>query len=442
MRTGNFHMAAPSVAWLLAALCGSTAIAQDSSPDLVGPPAPVVEVNDYSIEIHPPLLENTLSVEGDIADIDAQRPGWLRADTRLQPWFAWKQRVQQRTGFTFGGSWGLLYQYYSSSARGEQEAVGSKFTLNMSYPLANRGKANALMFDMAVEDRRALFTDQPPLQAGLLAGSAIPTAATWGQFDLGITQAYIRQNLANNRFQYTIGKIFAPNFVDAYPFFDDNRQFLSMAFSTSPTIASPLRGFGFVGAAYPTSGNLYLKGGMFTAHSSDTGVTVDDFFSKGEHFYFFEAGLTRVGGTGMPIHARGPMDRDNIHITSWYRDALADGSPRAYGFNFNANSMAGDNLMWFVRGGWSEGWLSNLAFSGGFGYRPSNAPSDLFGVGLGWARASNSQLGSQYVGEIFYRFHITENFAITPDVQYISNPVLDPREDRMAVASVRARLTF
>jgi hypothetical protein len=33
--------------------------------------------------------------------------------------------------------------------------------------------------------------------------------------------------------------VFAPNFVDAYPFFDDNRQFLNLVFSTSPTIAPP-----------------------------------------------------------------------------------------------------------------------------------------------------------------------------------------------------------
>ena len=134
----------------------------------------------------------------------------------------------------------------------------------------------------------ARWVQLPPLQAGIGAGSIVPTAATYGQFDLGITQAYIRQNLDNNRFQYTIGKIFAPNFVDAYPFFDDNRQFLSQAFSTSPTIASPLRGFGAVAAAYPTDGGLYVMPGMFTSNSSDTGSTIDDFFNTNEHFYMLE----------------------------------------------------------------------------------------------------------------------------------------------------------
>jgi porin len=438
MRTAGLYTGFHSLTLLLAAI--PFAHAQEAAP--VEAPLPDDAPAPDPEALYPELLENTLSVEGDIADTDAPRASWLRRDSSLDSWFAWKQRLQQRSGFTFGGSWGLLYQHYSSALRGDRDAIGSKFTLNLSQDILNRGKPNALSFDMAIEDRRPLFTDQPPLQAGILAGSGIPTAATWGRFDLGVTQAYIRQNFGNNRFQYTVGKIFAPNFVNAYPFFDDNRQFLSLAFSTSPTIAVPLRGFGFVAAAYPTKGNLYLKGGMFTARSSDTGWTVDDFFNVNEHFYFFEAGWTRVGGTGVPIHARGPMDRDNFHITSWYRDPLANGSPRAYGFAFNANFMAGQDYMWFVRGGWSDGALADLALSGGIGYRPPAHPADLFGAAIGWARPSNRVLDSQYVGEVFYRFHVTPHLAFTPNIQLILNPTLDPTHDSMAVFSFRTRISF
>ncbi|MDP3591091.1 hypothetical protein, partial [Phenylobacterium sp.] len=186
------------------------------------------------LELYPNLLDTTLSVEGDLAESDAPHRSFLRGQTLLGPWFAWKQQLTQNTGLSIGGSWGLLYQNYSVSRIGERDAVGSKFTFNLSYVLANRGQANALTFDMAVEDRRPFGTDLAPLQAGVGAGSGVPTAATWGDFSLGVTQAYVRQNLANNRYQYAVGKVFAPNFVNPYPFFDDNRQFLSLAFSTSP----------------------------------------------------------------------------------------------------------------------------------------------------------------------------------------------------------------
>ena len=43
-----------------------------------------------------------------------------------------------------------------------------------------------------------------------------------------------------------LGKVFAPNYVNPYPFFDDNRQYLNQMYATSVTIPVPLRGFGAV----------------------------------------------------------------------------------------------------------------------------------------------------------------------------------------------------
>ena len=437
---------------LIAVLLGAPALAQT-------PPVDDLVISDP----YPELLKGTLGVEGDIADDATPRTTIVNETPALSPWFSWKARVQAATGISFGGSQGVLWQSYSNSRFGEKNAVGSKFTFNASKALINAGAPNALTFDIAIEDRRPIGTDFAPLQASILAGSGLPTAATWGDFNLGITQAYIRQTVAGGRFQYTVGKIFAPNFVDAYPFFDDNRQFLNLAFSTSPTIAVPLRGFGFVGALYPGTGSLYVKGGMFTANSSDTGATVGDFFGKSEHFYFAEVGRTQFARRPVPIHARGPMDANNVHVTVWYRDPLALRPglspllrPRdaAYGAAFSINQMIGSDYMWFLRGGVGTGGFAKANVTGGFGYRPPTRTADLFGIGIGWSDpeipdiqvqlpvALPADLPSQTVGEVFYRLALTPNFALTPDFQFILNPSLDPRRDTLAVFSMRARLAF
>ena len=391
------------------------------------------------------LLDASMSVEGELQVDNAPKSSFFRRDTVFDPWFAWKGEVRRKYGFNFGGSWGVLWQNYTNSRVGQPNAVGSKLTLNFSQDLLNRNQPDALAFDLAVEDRAPLGTNLAPLQAGIAAGSIVPTAATWGNFSIGITQAYIRQSLFSNRFQYTIGKVFAPNFIDAYPFFDDNRQFLSQAFSTSPTIPSPLRGFGMVAAWFPTESGLYLKAGMFTSNSSDTGSTISDFFTQNEHFYMVEGGLSGVARAGLPIQARGPMDANNVHLTGWYRDAKP-GEPRSYGVAFNANRMYGSHVMWFARSGWSVGWLSNWAASAGLGWRPSKTSSDLLGAGFGWARPTNSfqfrNLHSQYTAEIFYRFQVTRNFAITADEQLVLQPALNPTVSTIWVFSLRGRVTF
>ena len=254
---------------------------------------------------YPLLLDGTLSGGGDLKEDNSPHSGLFRFPTLLDPWEAFKANVREKTGITFGGSLGVLYQNYSEipsfNPQAERDSVGQKFTLNFSRDMWKTGTPEALTFDLVIEDRGPIGTDNPPLQAGLAAGSIVPTAATWGDFNLGITQAYIRQNLMGNKVQYTIGKIFAPNFIDAYPFFDDNRQFLKQSFSTSPTIASPLRGFGAAATVFPTENNLYILGGIYSANSSDTGFTLDEVFDTGELFYQLEVGWSALARSGVPV---------------------------------------------------------------------------------------------------------------------------------------------
>lgn len=366
--------------------------------------------------------------------------------TLLDPWFAFKGEIARKYGLHFGGSWGVLGQDYSNSLIGENDSIGQKLTLNVSWELANRGQPNTLWYELVVEDRGPMGTELAPLQAGLGSGTIVPTAATWGDFNLGVTQSYIRQDLFNHRVQYAVGKLFAPNFINAYPFFDDNRQFLNQTFSTSPTIPAPLRGFGAVGAVYPTKHGFYVEGGVYTNYSSDTGFTADEFFSEPEHFYHVEAGWSALARSGVPVQARGPMDTNNFSVTLWQRDAQDFGDPNlrpgSEGIAFNANYLVLDNLMLFARGGWSEGWVIDQNFTAGFGWRPPTENSDLFGFGFGWAQPASALLREQYTWEVFYRFMLTPNLALTPDLQLITDPALDPTEDELWVFSLRSRVTF
>lgn len=395
---------------------------------------------------HPDLLDGTLSGKGDLEEDERPKTGFFRLPTALEPWFMFKDRIADQYGLHFGGSWGVLGQDYSSSLIGEEDSVGQKFTFNVSWEVLNRGRPNTLWYELVVEDRGPMGTELAPLQAGVAAGTIVPTAPTWGEFDMGVTQSYIRQDLFNHSVQYAVGKLFAPNFINPYPFFDDNRQFLNQTFSTSPTIPAPLRGFGAVAAWYPTSLGLYVKGGMYTNHSSDTGFTADDFFGESEHFYHVEAGWSGSAGSGVPVQARGPMDTNNLSITLWQRDAQDFGDPIFFagseGVAFNANYMVLDNVMVFARGGWSEGWVTEENFTAGFGWRPRVEYSDLFGFGGGWAKPANPLLRDQVTWEIFYRFMLTPNLALTPDVQLVTDPALDPTEDELWVFSLRSRVTF
>jgi hypothetical protein len=410
--------------------------------------APIEKEEEY-----PNLLDGTLSGKGDQEDADILRRGWMRFPTLLDPWFSRKEQWRTEYGLTIGGSYGLLWQTYSESQLGQNNAVGGKFAFNVGYQLFRRRQPDALWFELVIEDRRAVGTDLPPVLGGLAAGSLSLTTATWGAFDIGVTQAYLRQNLANNRFQYAVGKVMAPTFFHAYPFFDDNRQFFNQGFAT--LLPAPLRGFGAVAAFYPIEGSrFYVQSGMYTLNSNDTGFTVHDFFTKAEHFYHLDLGLTGLARSPLPLQARGPMDVNNVNISGWYRNAQENGTPEAVGIAVNANYVVRGDYMVFARGGWGNGSLFRGFVTTGVGWRPRPAPADLFGVGFSWARPTErtdlapvpvpglDSLRDQSTLETFYRFHVTPNLALTPDLQLIVHPSLTPTVNQLWAIGFRTRITF
>jgi porin len=392
--------------------------------------------------VAPDILDGSLSGLGDELDDESPKSSYFRFPSMLDPWFALKQRLRQKYGFVFGGSWGVLGQDYSNTLIGEHNSVGQKFTLNLGQQLLFRGTPDALWIEAVFEDRGPLGTNLAPLQAGLATGSSTATAPTWGDFNFGLTQLYLRQSLFDNHVQYTVGKLFAPNYVNPYPFFDDNRQYLNQIFTTSVTIPVPLRGAGAVAAIFPGNSGIYAKAGIYTVYSEDTGWTVDSFFNKPDYFTHLELGWSATAGNGVPIQARGPMDANNVSLTVWNKDAEQNGPPAAHGVAFNANFLVSPNIMVFGRGGLSEGWLIDRNLSFGLGWRPTEHYSDLFGIGAGWAQPANSVLQDQYIFEVFYRFQVTPNLAITPDVQLIEHPTLAPDVDSLWVLSLRGRVTF
>ena len=412
------------------------------------PPPEQPKVIDLGSVTDPPpdLLDGTLSGLGDELDnenTEENGSSWLRFASPMQPWLDFKQNVLlQQYGLMIGGSEGILGQDFSNSLTNDHGAVGQKFTLNAAQQLLWKGTPEALWIDMVVEDRGPVGTEFAPLQAGLRTGSSTATAPTWGEFNLGVTQLYLRQNLFDNHFQYTFGKIFAPNYVNPYPLFDDNRQYLNQIFTTSVTIPVPLRGFGAVAAWFPTNYGLYAKGGIYTVYSDDTGFTADSFFNRPEYFRHLELGWSGIAANGTPIQARGPMDANNFSVTLWDKDAEQNGPPAAHGVAFNANYLVQPNLMLFGRGGWSEGWQLDRNLSFGAAWRPTQEYSDLLGVGGGWAQPANPNLRDQYIFETFYRFQLTTQLAITPDVQWILHPTLNPNAGSIWVASLRMRLAF
>ena len=67
---------------------------------------------------------------------------------------------------------------------------------------------------------------------------------------------------------------------------------------------------------------------------------------------------------------------------------------------------------------------------------------DLLGTSLSVAETNIPDTKNQVTIEVYYRFHITEHLALTPDFQWIFNPTLNPNSDNLVYLGLRGRATF
>ncbi len=338
-------------------------------------------------------------------------------------WFTWKDRLAEN-GFRFNIDYLALGQTTNADL-GEAEAAGGIARFYGSWQASELG---SLTFK--IEDRHS-YTDVAPQFLGLDGGALSITGTAFNDSGLLLTNLFWTQRAESGAWTLQVGQIDVTDFVDIYGLVSPYSGFQNLAFNTNPTINTPNQGLGIAGGL-KLSRNLYAVASIADANADPSDPDFD-VFSDGNLFKSLELGYTSA------------FDRiyfDNVHLTLWHADAAADGSrAEDYGAAFSAAWFVGNTWMPFFRAGASKGTaaLYDRSVSTGIGYYGRN--TDLAGLGLNWAEARGVD-GDQFTLEAFYRFSISPGLQITPSAQFISNPLLNPDQDSIALFSLRTRIVF
>jgi len=399
---------------------------------LLAAPAAWAQVSGFG---GPDAVDNQLS--SDRAQVDA-----LFEPEFLDPYFAFKERLAEDTGLSFGVDYNAVGRTATESL-GRDTAGGGVVRLFGSWELAFRGTPDtgALVFK---GEHRHGYTAVPPSAFGFETGYVGIIDPTFSDQGLRLTNLYWRQRLFERRATVTAGFLDTTDYVDAFALGSPWSHFTNLVFSTgSATIGLPNDAtLGVAGAAMLTD-NVYAIAGLTDANADPTKPFegFDTFFNENEYFSSFELGWT----TG--------QDRlifDNIHATLWHTDgSTALSVPNGWGVAASATWWIDDRWLPFLRGGWSQdgGTLLESSLGAGFGWQPTPGPGrDVLGFGLNWGRPSEDSFGpgldDQYTAELFYRVNLGTNLAITPDLQMIFNPALNPGTDVNTIFGLRARLAL
>ncbi len=379
------------------------------------------------------------SVGANLREDDEVKKPWFRIegiDNALKPWFGWKGNLNKDYGLSFGLDYTALAQGVNESL-GEDNAAGGIFRFFGNWTVIGRDSGNTGSIVYKVENRHRLGTDIAPQDLGFEAGYlGIPGTAFSDYDGWGLTNLFWKQQLNQGRISFVVGGVDVTDYLDIYGLTNPWTHFQNLVFLTDPTIPAPNQGLGAALGAMATD-NFYVVGGLADTNGDPTkpGDWFETFFDDHEYFYHFEAGWTS---------SQERIYFDNIHITGWYADEREKAQVEdGWGLAFSATKFINDTWMPFLRAGYSDdgGALLEASVSGGVGYYFKES-KDLIGFGLNWGQPPDSGLDDQYTVEVFYRLQVAQNLAITPDVQLIIDPALNPDENVLWVFGLRARLVL
>ncbi len=383
-----------------------------------------------------PEFGGPTSVGTQLKEDDAPKQPLYRFDQLqqlLSPYYGLKKQVHDQLGLSFSFDYTTLYQRATDSP-GRDHAAGGIFRSYGEWTVFGRESSTTGSLVFRVEHRHQVGTSATPFALGFEAGSTLPTAVAFNDFGWGVTNLYWQQRWFDGKLTALVGQIDVTDFLDIYGMINYLTAFTNFAFSVNPAIAVPNQGLGAAVGGF-ASEHIYIVGALADANGDPTESGFDTFFDDHEYFKHLEVGW---------VSSFAKRYLDNVHLVVWHVDERTQALvPDSWGLTFSATTFVDDRWMPFLRLGWSDGDAAALEASASLGVgHYFRQRGDLFGVGVNWGRPTVGTLDDQYTSELFYRLQLSPNFALTPDIQYIHSPALNPKEDDIFAFGIRARLTL
>ncbi|MFT5471127.1 MAG: porin [Verrucomicrobiales bacterium] len=363
----------------------------------------------------------------------------------IEDWNGIKTSIKDDTGFAFGIDYTTQIFAATSAPDGAEDFSGGGIArVYGRWEFVNPGEtANNGSLNWKVEHRHS-YTDVAPRGHLLNLGYVGAAGATFSDQEFRTTNLYWRQAFGDQVIGY-LGYLYVPTFTDAFELISPWSGFthLGLASGQGTTAFPSDSAFGAMLGGWLTD-NLYVIGSIADRNSDPTDPfrSAETFFDESEYWKSVEIGLSS---------SQVPWFRDNVHVTFWHVDeSTVFGAPEGWGVNFAASKWIDKTWMPFVRAAYAEDAgspsLLETSVTAGAAFHVRN-DKDLFAVGFNWQSPNEVTFGgldldNQFAIEMFYRTPVGQNLEVTPSVQLLFDPALNPAEDFLAVFGFRGKLAF
>ncbi len=355
-------------------------------------------------------------------------------DAAFEGWTATKKRYNEEQDFQFGFDYNMLSQGISETLGDEDSGALGILRASGIIGLYRKSDKDWGRLVVRVDHRHTLFSEIAPAglasEAGYIGVTGTLFSDTGG---LTLIDFNYQQSFNDGRTGLVAGRFDPNDYMDVLGYANPWTTFSNVSTLLNTSIALPDAMLG-IGAGHRINDQLYIKGSINDANGV---VTETKAFQGGAEFFKW----AEFGWTPSPDQHY----LSNIHAVAWHVDEREKaGVPSAHGFTLGANKTSEDGRwMGFARAGWSKGSapIYNETYTLGL-LRKFRRNADLLGIAVNWGDPPDDSLGSQKTGELFYRLQFSQSLAITPSIQLLKDPALNPVDDTIWVWGLRFRITL
>jgi porin len=382
-----------------------------------------------------PYFGSKSSVEAQLEEDDRLKEPIIRfpsIDRGLKSWFDRKKEWNETLGFKLGMDYNTTFQSTDDSLTSEDRFLSGTARIYGTWELYNKGQPNKGSLVFQFNHRHNIHYPLSPAGLAGAVGYAGVTALNFNDSGALLGDLYWKQNWADGNGGFVAGRFDPNDYMDVLGYVNPYTTFTNLSVLLNESIALPDWSWG-IGVGRWFGEQIYVSASLSDANGN---ATNESWFEGGSEFF------TQAEIGWSPSKA----DRyfKHIHLTVWHADERFDaGVPSSDGVAIGANWSWNKTWMAFARAGWSDGGapISNEAYTIGFG-KLFRSWSDVLGAGINWGDPAFPTPEDQQTTEIFYRMQFSENLQITPSIQFLKDPALNPDNDSVRIFGIRMRLTL
>ncbi|NNK56618.1 MAG: hypothetical protein HKP44_04840 [Desulfofustis sp.] len=326
----------------------------------------------------------------------------------------------------------VLTQHYNDADVSGAGTAGD-ITLAGRWLIAGEKFNNPFYLAFRLRDRRAYSEFAPSdiqSQTDLLWG----TVDGFNNSGFQIPDLHFDQRLFEDKLSLRYGQFSIDSFVDKHAMRGATRYFLNQAFSSNPTVNFPSYGAGFASDWKPNE-RWELTAGISNIQGVEGDAQVDFSLDSNALFGTIQAiyNFKGLDGKGSRVQLMGwGGDENNVDD---YRGG------RGYSATVEHEGRE-ENEIWVLRAAHSYGDPTDTDMLLFIGHGKQIMGFDSLGVGVGMGRSTETQIW-QSVFESYYRWQVTKELVITPDLQLIFGSDPSTKESKVrVVGGLRLGIVF